>query len=106
MYISEVSIRRPVLAIVLSVVIDIFGVVGFYFLPIREYPAVDPPIITVDTRYSGASPEVNDLHAHCARNLARYKCPVAIQIVPELPHSAIGKVRKGALRRPEPQGVQ
>jgi long-chain acyl-CoA synthetase len=55
---------------------------------------------------AGASPEVDDLHAHCARNLARYKCPVAIQIVPELPHSAIGKVRKGALRRPEPQGVQ
>jgi multidrug efflux pump len=55
---SEVSIRRPVLAIVLSTLLVLFGVVGFRFLGVREYPAVDPPIVTVTTTYPGASPDV------------------------------------------------
>jgi multidrug efflux pump len=58
MSISELSIRRPVLAIVLSILLVIFGVVGFSFLGTREYPAVDPPIITVTTTYPGANPDV------------------------------------------------
>jgi multidrug efflux pump len=56
--ISSISIRRPVLATVLSLVIVIFGVIGFTFLGVREYPAVDPPIITVSTNYAGASADV------------------------------------------------
>jgi multidrug efflux pump len=55
---AEVSIRRPVLAVVMSVVIVLFGVVGFKFLGVREYPAVDPPVVTVTTNYPGASPDV------------------------------------------------
>lgn len=55
---SEISIQRPVLAIVLSLVILIFGFIGFNFLGIREYPSVDPPIITVTTDYSGANADV------------------------------------------------
>jgi multidrug efflux pump len=55
---AEVSIRRPVLAIVMSVAIVLFGVVGFKFLGVREYPAVDPPVVTVTTSYPGASPDV------------------------------------------------
>jgi multidrug efflux pump len=55
---SEVSIRRPVLAIVLSAILVLFGLVGFNFLGVREYPAVDPPIVTVTTNYPGASPDV------------------------------------------------
>ncbi|HEX8529665.1 MAG TPA: efflux RND transporter permease subunit, partial [Cytophagales bacterium] len=58
MSISELSIRRPVLAMVLSILLVLFGVVGFTFLGTREFPAVDPPIITVTTTYPGASPEV------------------------------------------------
>ncbi|MGH7858015.1 MAG: efflux RND transporter permease subunit, partial [Candidatus Binatia bacterium] len=58
MNLSAISIRRPVLATVLSLVIVLFGIVGFYFLGVREYPAVDPPIITVRTQYPGAHPEV------------------------------------------------
>ncbi|MEO5912670.1 MAG: efflux RND transporter permease subunit [Luteolibacter sp.] len=58
MSLSETSIRRPVLAIVMSVVLVLFGVVGFSFLGVREYPAVDPPIVTVQTTYSGANPDV------------------------------------------------
>jgi multidrug efflux pump len=55
---SEVSIRRPVLAVVLSALLVLFGVVGFKFLGVREYPAVDPPVVTVTTTYPGASPDV------------------------------------------------
>jgi multidrug efflux pump len=58
MSISELSIRKPVLAIVLSILLVLFGVVGFTFLGTREYPAVDPPIITVTTTYPGANPDV------------------------------------------------
>ena len=47
MTLAEVSIRRPVLAVVMSVVIVLFGLVGFKFLGVREYPAVDPPVVTV-----------------------------------------------------------
>ena len=45
----SISIRRPVLATVFAMVIFIFGAVGFYFLGGREYPAVDPPVISVAT---------------------------------------------------------
>ena len=58
MSLSETSIRRPVLAIVMSLIIVLFGVTGFYFLGVREYPAVDPPIVTVQTSYPGANPDV------------------------------------------------
>src|SRR5262245_8975795 len=58
MSLAEVSIRRPVLAVVMSIIIVVFGVVGFEFLGVREYPAVDPPVVTVTTNYGGASPEV------------------------------------------------
>ncbi|MGK7391939.1 MAG: efflux RND transporter permease subunit [Candidatus Cyclobacteriaceae bacterium M2_1C_046] len=55
---SDISIDRPVLAIVMSIVIVIFGLVGFNFLGVREYPSVDPPIITVSTSYPGASADI------------------------------------------------
>jgi multidrug efflux pump len=55
---ADVSIRRPVLATVMSAVIVIFGLVSYQRLGIREFPAVDPPIITVSTSYAGAAPEV------------------------------------------------
>jgi multidrug efflux pump len=55
---SSLSIRRPVLAMVMSLTIVIFGVIGFSFLGVREYPSVDPPIITVSTAYAGASADV------------------------------------------------
>jgi multidrug efflux pump len=58
MSISELSIRKPVLAVVLSILLVLFGLVGFTFLGTREYPAVDPPIITVTTTYPGANPDV------------------------------------------------
>jgi multidrug efflux pump len=58
MSLSEISIRRPVLAIVMSLVLVLFGLTGFYFLGVREYPAVDPPVVTISTTYPGANPDV------------------------------------------------
>lgn len=58
MNISSVTITRPVLTIVLSIAIVLFGVIGFIFVGIREYPSVDPPIITVSTGYTGANADV------------------------------------------------
>lgn len=55
---SEISIKRPVLAWVMSLVIILFGVIGYKFLGIREYPSVDSPIVTVTTNYTGANAEV------------------------------------------------
>jgi multidrug efflux pump subunit AcrB len=56
--ISELSLRRPVLAIVLSIVIILFGAIGFKFLGVRDYPAIDPPNISVRTVYSGANADI------------------------------------------------
>ena len=56
--ISSLSIRRPVLASVMSIVIVLFGVISFFYLGVREYPSVDPPIVTVSTSYIGANADV------------------------------------------------
>jgi len=58
MKLSEVSIERPVLATVMSLAIILFGVISFTRLPVREYPDVDPPIVSITTFYRGASPSV------------------------------------------------
>jgi multidrug efflux pump subunit AcrB len=58
MNISEVSLKRPVFAIVCSIAIILFGAVGFNFLSLREYPAIDPPVITVRTNYTGANADI------------------------------------------------
>src|SRR5512143_3277396 len=58
MKLSEVSIQRPVFATVMSLAILLFGVIAFTRLPVREYPDVDPPIVSVTTLYRGASPDV------------------------------------------------
>ncbi|RYF89124.1 MAG: efflux RND transporter permease subunit, partial [Chitinophagaceae bacterium] len=58
MNISELSLRRPVLATVLNVIIVLFGVIGFTFLGVRDYPAIDPPNINVRTNYPGANADI------------------------------------------------
>jgi multidrug efflux pump len=58
MSLSSLSIRRPVLAIVMSITIVVLGLLGYTYLGVREYPSVDPPIITVSTSYVGANADV------------------------------------------------
>ena len=58
MNISELSIRRPVLATVLTIIILLFGMIGYYALGVREYPSVDNPIISVTCSYAGANADV------------------------------------------------
>lgn len=58
MNISSTSINRPVLAIVMNLMILLFGIIGYKYLGVREFPAIDPPVITVRTNYTGAASEV------------------------------------------------
>ena len=58
MTLSDLSLRRPVLATVMSILIIVFGAIGFRYLGVREYPAIDPPTISVRTSYTGANAEV------------------------------------------------
>ena len=58
MNISELSIRRPILTFVMNIIIVLFGAIGFTFLGVRDYPAIDPPNINVRTSYSGANADI------------------------------------------------
>lgn len=58
MSLPSISINRPVLATVISLVIVLFGYIGYEFLGVREYPSVDPPVISVRTDYVGANAEI------------------------------------------------
>ena len=55
---SGIFIKRPVLALVVSILIILFGIIGFSFLGVREYPSVDPPTVSVSTSYPGANAEI------------------------------------------------
>src|SRR3546814_17337163 len=58
MFLSDISVKRPVLAAVMSMLIVLAGVVAFLQLSIREYPDTDPPIVSVETVYRGAAANV------------------------------------------------
>ncbi|SIS21814.1 multidrug efflux pump [Aquipseudomonas alcaligenes] len=58
MTLSDVCIRRPVFATVLSLIIVLLGLLAYQRLPVREYPNIDVPIVTVNVMYPGASPEI------------------------------------------------
>jgi multidrug efflux pump len=58
MSLSSTSIKRPVLATVFSLVILLFGIIGMTYLGVREFPSVDPPVISVSTSYPGANSDV------------------------------------------------
>lgn len=58
MNISELSLKRPVLATVMNLMIIVFGVTGFTFLAVRDYPAIDPAVVNVSTSYTGANADI------------------------------------------------
>jgi multidrug efflux pump len=58
MTLSDFAVKRPVASIVMSLIIVLFGVVGYNFLGVRLYPAIDPPTINVQTSYAGANSEI------------------------------------------------
>ena len=58
MWLSDVSVRRPVLALVLNALLLAFGLLSFERLPLREYPDIDAPVVSVSTDYPGASAAV------------------------------------------------
>ena len=58
MFLSDISIRRPVLATVFSILMVVFGVISFERLPVREYPDIDPPVVSIESEYPGAAAAV------------------------------------------------
>ncbi|HEY0896887.1 MAG TPA: efflux RND transporter permease subunit [Sphingobacteriaceae bacterium] len=58
MSLSTTSIKRPVLTIVMNLLLLLFGIIGFTFLGVREYPSIDPAIVSVRTSYSGANADI------------------------------------------------
>jgi len=58
MQLSDLSVRRPVFAAVLAILLTIVGIVGFLGLSVREYPDTDPPVVSVETAYTGAAASV------------------------------------------------
>src|SRR3954466_16038520 len=58
MSISSLSIRRPVFTVVINLILVLFGIIGYSFLGIREFPSIDPATISVRTSYSGANADI------------------------------------------------
>lgn len=58
MILSDLSIKRPVLAMVVNIVVVIFGIIAFRELPLRGYPDIEPPVVSIETKYPGASANV------------------------------------------------
>src|SRR6185503_10726627 len=58
MQLSDLSVKRPVFAAVMAMLVAVVGIVGFFALSVREYPDVDPPIVSVQTQYVGAAANV------------------------------------------------
>ncbi|MDT3275330.1 efflux RND transporter permease subunit [Shewanella sp. SP2S2-4] len=58
MILTDLSVKRPVFASVISLLLVAFGLVSFDKLPLREYPNIDPPVVSIDTNYRGASAAV------------------------------------------------
>ena len=58
MIISKISVERPVFATVLSLLLVILGTAALFRLPVRQYPDIDPPVVSIETSYRGASAEV------------------------------------------------
>ena len=60
MFLTDLSIKRPIVASVMSLVLVIFGLVAFQEIPTDELPDVQPPVVTIQTEYRGASAEIVD----------------------------------------------
>ncbi|RUA11818.1 MAG: AcrB/AcrD/AcrF family protein, partial [Flavobacteriia bacterium] len=58
MSLSTISIKRPVLTIVMNISIILFGIIGYTFLGVREFPSIDPAVVSVRTSYSGANADI------------------------------------------------
>ena len=58
MWLSDTSVKRPVFATVVNLLLVVFGIVCFTMLPLREFPDIDSPIVSISTNYPGASAEI------------------------------------------------
>jgi multidrug efflux pump len=58
MFLSDISVKRPVFATVVNLLLVVFGVVSISLLSLREYPDIDPPVVSINTNYPGASASI------------------------------------------------
>ncbi|MGB3773956.1 MAG: efflux RND transporter permease subunit, partial [Leeuwenhoekiella sp.] len=58
MNLSTLSIKRPVLTIVMNIALILFGIIGYTYLGVREFPSIDPAVVSVSTNYSGANADI------------------------------------------------
>ncbi len=58
MWLSDTSVKRPVFATVISLVLVAFGILSFNYLPLREYPDINPPLVSISTAYPGAAADI------------------------------------------------
>lgn len=58
MFLSDISVKRPVVATVLNLLLIVFGIIAFTSLPLRQYPNIEPPVVTINTNYAGANAEI------------------------------------------------
>lgn len=58
MFLSDISVKRPVVATVLNLLLVVFGIIAFTSLPLRQYPNIEPPVVTINTNYPGANAEI------------------------------------------------
>src|SRR3546814_10641750 len=68
---SDLCIKRPVFATVLSLIVLLIGLISYSRLPVREYPNIDEPVVTVQTTYLGASAERSEEHTSELQSLMR-----------------------------------
>ena len=72
MWLSDISVKRPVFASVISLLLVAFGMLSFSLLPLREFPDINPPIVSINTTYIGASAEVIETREKLRDELVAY----------------------------------
>ena len=65
MFLTDLSIKRPVVSMVMSIVMVMFGILVFFEIPTNELPDIDRPVVSVQTDYKGASAQVIDTQITC-----------------------------------------
>ena len=96
MILSDTSVVRPVFATVLGLLLVIFGLVAYSMLPLREYPDIDPPVVSIETSYRGAAASVVD--SQITQLIEESGMPYSCKIAQVLILHALGHV-KGEYRK-------
>lgn len=92
MSLSTISIKRPVLTIVMNLIIILFGIIGYTYLCVREFPSIDPAVISVQTNYAGANADI--IESQITNLLKKLLIPL---MVLEIFHQLVAQGRSSTL---------